>query len=69
VRSLRLLSLKDPELLAQKEDLEIFVMVGAMTQPDEVEEQRERAGEKIKQHGGSWCRDHAEGDNGSDAER
>ena len=52
VRWAWLLALEDPQLLAQKEDLDIFVMLTSMTKPDEVEQQRERLREKKEKHAG-----------------
>jgi len=47
-------------LLPQKQDLDILILLGSMTQPDEVEQQRERLGEKKEKHAGRCCTDHAE---------
>jgi hypothetical protein len=47
-------------LLAQQEDLNLLVMVGATPQPDEVEHQRQRLPEKKEEHGSEHCREHAE---------
>ena len=49
-RSTRLLALKNPQVLAQKEDLKILVMVGAVAQPDEVKKQGDRVREKKEEH-------------------
>ena len=39
---------ENAELLAQEQDFDILVMVGLPAQSDEVEQQRERLGEKKK---------------------
>ncbi len=47
-----LFALKDPELLAPEKDVDIFVMVSLTTQPNEVEQQRERLSEQKEKHAG-----------------
>ncbi|HSH78288.1 MAG TPA: hypothetical protein VLA19_07120, partial [Herpetosiphonaceae bacterium] len=48
----RLLPLEDAQLLAEEEDLNILVLLSLMAQPEEVEQQRVRLGEKKAQHDG-----------------
>ncbi|CAA9256239.1 MAG: hypothetical protein AVDCRST_MAG93-1987 [uncultured Chloroflexia bacterium] len=45
-RSTRLLALKNLQLLAQKQDLKILVLVTLMTHPDEVKKQGDRVRKK-----------------------
>ncbi len=54
-----MLALQNAELLPQKQNLDIFVMLSPTTQPDEVEQQRERVREKKEKHARWCCRDHA----------
>ena len=46
------LALKDAELLSKQQDLSILVDVSSTAQSDEVEQQRERLGEKKEKHTG-----------------
>ena len=41
-----MLALKDAELLTEKQDLNILIMLNSMTHPREVEQQRECLGDK-----------------------
>ena len=50
VRRAWLLALEDPQLMPQEQDFELFVMLASTTKPDEVEQERERLGEKKEQH-------------------
>ncbi len=52
--------MEDAELLAEEQDLNILVLLGATTHPHEVKQQRERLGEKKEEHGGRSCREYAE---------
>ncbi len=45
-----LLALENPQLLAQEKNFEVLVMVSLPAQSDEVEQQRERLGEKKEKH-------------------
>ncbi|MDP9314707.1 MAG: hypothetical protein M3R24_28175 [Chloroflexota bacterium] len=60
-RRVAVLPLQNTGLLAQKQDLDIFVMLRSVTSPGEVEQQRERVREKKEKYARWWCRDHAEG--------
>jgi hypothetical protein len=46
-------ALEHAELLAQQQDLKVFVTVVATAHPDVIEQQRERLPEKQEAHGGS----------------
>ena len=50
---------QDPQLLAEEQDFQIFVMVGSLPEPDEIKQQCEDMGEKNEQHAAWQCRDHA----------
>jgi len=45
-----MLAVQNAELLPQKQDLDFFVRLRSTTQPDEVEQQRERVREKKEKH-------------------
>ncbi len=50
-RSMRLLALKNPQLLPQKEDFNILVMVRSAPHADEVKQKRKRLREHKEAHG------------------
>jgi hypothetical protein len=56
---MRLFPLKDAELLAQEQDLSIFIGFSSTPKPDQIEQDREGVCQKHLHHANTRCRDHA----------